>query len=503
MLPGLFFLNKMREKPGWRVTLLLIFCAFATGSNAQVAVEKTNPMKVYMHYMPWFETPETIGKWGWHWTMNTMDPNIKVEGQRQIASHYYPLIGPYASRDVDVIEYHFLLMKLSGVDGILLDWYGAAGSNGDLLDLLKSSNAIVELTDDFGMQFSVVLEDRFSRNADDAKANMAYLKNNYFTKTEYIRYGPDEDPLVCIFGPITFTNSGEWDDILPSAGEDLEFLPLWYKSNMAGDNADGEYMWVYQDEDNHVTHLTNFYENRAPGLETVGGAVYPGFNDYYAEGGTGEGYFTIPHYFGSTMQVTIDKAELYKDDLDFVQLITFNDFGEGTMIEPTVETGFDYLEKVQNCTGVSYSKTELELVYKLFLHRKGYKDSTEVQDSLDQASLHLRNLEIAGAEEILNAFEVIVDVPQIGDHGPVSSAMRIYPNPFFEGELRFELAPSISSNTELAIYDMLGTRIYEEEVEQGTSSLSLKNIALSPGVYFCMVNGENYRSSGKLVVVLR
>ena len=40
------------------------------------------------------------------------------------AAHYYPKIGPYASNDPDVLEYHFLLMKAAGVTGIILDWYG-------------------------------------------------------------------------------------------------------------------------------------------------------------------------------------------------------------------------------------------------------------------------------------------------------------------------------------------------------------------------------------------
>ena len=83
--------------------------------------------KVYIHYMPWFESPETLGgnSWGYHWQFENRDPNIILaNGQREIALHYYPLIGPYASRDPFVIEYHFLLLKTAGADGILIDWYG-------------------------------------------------------------------------------------------------------------------------------------------------------------------------------------------------------------------------------------------------------------------------------------------------------------------------------------------------------------------------------------------
>ena len=156
---------------------------------------KTNPLKVYMHYMPWFDTPAVLGgtNWGYHWKMKNKNPNIvDATGKRQIASHYYPKIGPYQSNDPDVIEYHMLLMKYAGVDGVMIDWYGVQGTNGDIGRLLTNSNAIVDQVDDFGLGFSVVMEDRFSANISQAKANVAYLRDNYFNKPDYIRLGGGE-----------------------------------------------------------------------------------------------------------------------------------------------------------------------------------------------------------------------------------------------------------------------------------------------------------------------
>jgi hypothetical protein len=68
------------------VSLLVAITSLA---HAQpVDVMKTNPMKVYMHYMPWFETPATLGpnNWGYHWKLNNGNPNIiDATGKRQIA----------------------------------------------------------------------------------------------------------------------------------------------------------------------------------------------------------------------------------------------------------------------------------------------------------------------------------------------------------------------------------------------------------------------------------
>jgi hypothetical protein len=95
-----------------------------TSATNPVPVTKTNSQKVYVHYMPWFETPATSGngQWGQHWTMANENPNIILaNGRREIASYFYPMIGPYDSDDRDVIDYHLLLMKYSGIDGIIID----------------------------------------------------------------------------------------------------------------------------------------------------------------------------------------------------------------------------------------------------------------------------------------------------------------------------------------------------------------------------------------------
>ena len=50
-----------------------------------------------------------------------------------------------------------------------------------------------------------------------------------------------------------------------------------------------------------------------------------------------------------------------------LQLATFNDFGEGTQFEPTVEDGFRSLNQIQQFTGVSYGTAELQFIYELYL----------------------------------------------------------------------------------------------------------------------------------------
>jgi hypothetical protein len=393
----------------------------AAATAEPVAVQKTNPMKVYMHYMPWFQTPQTLGgqNWGFHWKFNNRNPNVvDADGRRQIASHYYPKIGPYDSSDADVIEYHMLLMKYAGVDGLMLDWYGVEGSNGDIGSLLSASNAIVDRTANFGLNFSVVMEDRFSANIDQAKANVGYLRDHYFNRPNYIRQGAAADPLLTVFGPITFQQPAQWTQILAEAGEDVEFLTLWYESQDAGVNADGEYSWIYEDEnlDDHLSRQSSFLVSRAPTLKTAGGLAYPGFNDYYQEGGLGNVVpFEIAASNGQTLAQTLSLAKSRSANIDFLQLATFNDYGEGTMLEPTVETGFSYLVQLQQFTGVPYTQSELELVYRLYRERKSFAGNAAAQALLDQASTDLASLNVAGAQSLLDQLAPQGDFDSDGD----------------------------------------------------------------------------------------
>ena len=106
------------------LTAALVCCFWVETPFAEAA----KPLMV--HYMPWFVSQPYSGSWGWHWTMNHFNPNVTdPNGRKDIASWYYPLIGPYDSLDPAVLEYHVLLMKLAGIDGVIVDWYGMDNYN--------------------------------------------------------------------------------------------------------------------------------------------------------------------------------------------------------------------------------------------------------------------------------------------------------------------------------------------------------------------------------------
>jgi hypothetical protein len=238
---------------------------------------------------------------------------------------------------------------------------------------------------------------------------VAYLRDNYFNQPNYIRYGANNNPLMYVFGPIRFETQAQWTQIFGDTNTDPEFLTLAYQQGDAGTNADGEFAWPYQDPNttNHLSKLSSFYISRAPGLKDAAGVAYPGFHDFYQQGGAGSTLFYIPENNGQTLADTLDLYNSFKPNLDMLQLATFNDFGEGTMFEPTVETGFSYLHQLQVFTGAkdpnthqALDESDLQFIYDLYLARKKYAGNAATEAMLSQVSNDLAAMQIGAAQSL-------------------------------------------------------------------------------------------------------
>lgn len=368
-----------------------------------VAVTKTNPIKLYVHYMPWFEDPTSNnGAWGQHWTMDNCDPNrTDSNGKRQIASRYYPLIGPYASSDTDVLDYHLLLMKYSGIDGVLVDWYGIQ-DKWDYPANKRNTEALVKAVERAGLEFAIVYEDQTLKDLNkqgqlaQAKQDLKYLENTFFSKECYIQV--NGKPLLMTFGPQTIQTPEEWNDVLGSLKTRPTFLTLYTFSasttnNNQYKNAAGEYLWV-------DTQPEKAYEKKDNFDVFMGGAM-PGFDAYYKEGGWGDNpHVKVDSENGALFRRQLEAARTA--GLDYLQLITWNDFGEATNIEPTREWEYRYLTILQQFAGVTYTENVLKEIYRWYELKKQYSRDAAAQKILSQAYYYFVALQADKAGELMN-----------------------------------------------------------------------------------------------------
>ena len=134
------------------------------------------------------------------------------------------------------------------------------------------------------------------------------------------------------------------------------------------------------------------------------GSAYPGFHDFYAEGGASTTIgWTIAHNNGATLDETLSFAA--SENLDYLQLVTWNDFGEGTMFEPTQEFGYSSIEKVKSFAGVQgLPSNSFNAISNLYNLRQTYSTSTSVQKQLDQVFYYLVSLQTQQAQDLLDTF---------------------------------------------------------------------------------------------------
>jgi hypothetical protein len=339
--------------------------------------------------------------------MDHFDPDtIDADGQRQIASWYRPWIGPYDSADPVVLEYHVVLMRLAGVDGMIVDWYGAD----DYLDYRINDHRTRAVRDQAyraGLKFALCYEDlTVKRQVEDghleeadaiinAQSSMRYAESNYFRHPGYLRRGGR--PLFLNFGPQYFKESSEWETIFSVL--DQTNRPAFFTEDRRLAVGEGAFswppMWLSLSPGARGVlssaalrdYLDRFEERGATWPASISSA-FPRFHDIYKLVGAREYWGYLRDHGGRTFRQTLTRA--LTNESAMVQIVTWNDFGEGTMVEPTIEYGFRDLGIIQELRRkhldpeFSHDTNDLQLAVTLYQLRRAAGTSDVAQESLNR-----------------------------------------------------------------------------------------------------------------------
>ena len=264
--------------------------------------------RIYVRMMPWFGDPRHIQ------------------------------IG-YRSDDPEHIANQVTDMMARGIDGAIVDWYGpGTGVTSHSTDLLFKES------ERRGFQFAVSvdggpLKSCLKRGCDvnaQVLSELKYAEKNYESSANYVRW--QGRPVVFFFDselPI------DWQSV--RAG--LKLSPLFvFRNSGAFDKpfSDGAFAWVAPetvkpDDPEALQYLDHFYDRaqRSPEKFAVG-SVYKGFDDARASWGKGR---RIAENCGQTWLDTfgvINRHYSASHQLPAVLIVTWNDYEEGTAIEPGV-----------------------------------------------------------------------------------------------------------------------------------------------------------------------
>jgi len=325
-----------------------------------------NPDKMALiAYQPWYAS-EAEGWGNWQYTdASDYDggtnsyPSRYIDGKRDIASVYYPLIGAYDSSDPEVINYHLDLIKAMNIDVVQVNYY--ADLNQNMLDALET---VFELAEQKDLKVSILYEPKIhiygwipNNNRIEALEAIEQDMKNFID-----RYGDskallqfDGEPMIEIFG-VNIVRNSEWNLILDQLSED------GYNPYLMGDNIQnsdyssmkGMFQWdLYNDElangnlsvvSDHVERInqdTLDWASANQGSNFPVGLVYPGFDDSKVLGWDLGVARKIEETGPNFYQTAWDQMQEMKDSFNWVLVATFNDWNEGTVIEPEVEWGHE------------------------------------------------------------------------------------------------------------------------------------------------------------------
>ncbi len=407
-----------------RVVITLV--AFCLQLPLLAADEEVGAKAVLVHYMPWYASKPVSGQWGWHWTMDRFNPDkVAAGGRRELASHYRPLIGPYDSSDPDALECQVLLMKFAGIGGVIIDWYGTEQFN-DYGIIHRNSLRLVNYIRRAGLKFAVCYEDRtvnlivqggrLKKGSEVAHGRkvLEWLDQNWFADEAYVRV--KEKPVLLVFGPQHFTKP-QWAEMLADLSRRPLFYALPHLSRKAG--ADGAFGWPPVHGGRKIApaewqgYLRDLYSRGEKG-ESIIASVFPNFHDIYEEAGKQSSYGHLEDRGGKTFEETLELA--WKSNSPLIQIATWNDYGEGTIIEPTREFGYRYLESIQSRFArdktFTHTSRDLRLPVMLYQLRIQHAGNASMVPQLDRISKLLFTAETAAAEKLL--LQLLLQLPSGG-----------------------------------------------------------------------------------------
>jgi hypothetical protein len=115
----------------WKAGVLAGLCAGALAAAAMAAPATPAERSVAIFYYPWYGTPSRDGAWQ-HWNQAVRRPPA------DIASGYYPMRGAYSSSDPGLIRQQMQEIAAAGVDTVIVSWWGRGSAEDRRLRLVTA-----------------------------------------------------------------------------------------------------------------------------------------------------------------------------------------------------------------------------------------------------------------------------------------------------------------------------------------------------------------------------
>jgi hypothetical protein len=284
----------------------------ATACFGMPAVAHAAPgVTIAIFYYPWYSTPATDGAWG-HWDQNWHTPPL------DLYSRYYPALGPYSSSDPAVLERQMSEIEGVGINEVIVSWWGRGSDTDRRLPLVIAAAQRNHLS------VALHLEPYTGRTAETVAADLYVYHPRDIAAADWATVRAQAPPGLRLFAGtqlVGFAAAAKFDGFYT-----YDFI------NFGGDK------FVRLCTQAHAVHLLC-----AP-------SVGPGYDGTRA----GEAPVRRGRHNGETYDALWAGALAAKPDI--VTITSFNEWGEGTQIEPaSVHGGYASYDGAWGTTGTAAS----------------------------------------------------------------------------------------------------------------------------------------------------
>jgi glycoprotein endo-alpha-1,2-mannosidase len=281
----------------------LLLAALALLLSLPAAAWAAEPRSSIFFY-PWYSNMRHDGHYA-HWAQGGHAPPF------DLASHFFPARGAYSSGDPRVLRAQMRDIAAAGIDEVVSSWWGKGSPEDHRLP------AVMRAAKARGLLVAVQLEPYADRTVDSVGADLAYLRG-LGVHNVYV-YRSNDFPAE------------EWTKVTRQPNG----VRLFAQTNRVGFAARAGFAGFYTydillyDGPKFVRLCTQAHALGILCAPSVG----PGYSALQATGDAR----VKPRYFGATYDSMWRAAE--RADADLITITSYNEWGEGTQIEPAGHGG--------------------------------------------------------------------------------------------------------------------------------------------------------------------
>lgn len=311
---------------------------------------RNRPLALAFYY-PWYGDPSVSGSW-LHWDSDGHKPDTaRPDGHPDVSALYFPTLGAYDSADPAVIEKHIEWSVSAGLDGWIISWWGV----GSREDRVAEQIGGILAARGCPLRYTLYHEAVPAGGGAALAAELEAIHAQHGVNPCFFR--PHRRPLMFAYFRSAVEGLASWMEAWPSrpdievwADFDPVIIRSIYSSASFFDGFHTYNPWP-QLKDGGVEAALETYREYVPFLKDRGKpfalTVLPGYDDTVLQRTM---TWSLDRRAGETYRRFIEGVRPL--DPEFILITSFNEWHEGSHIEPSVEFGTFYLDLTREFLGV-------------------------------------------------------------------------------------------------------------------------------------------------------